>query len=294
MILVLTFVLTMLVSVGAVIYATRQPVSRKVIETRLTMIKSRPGQDEAGAIELSSPADEAGLSVRLTQFLKDYNFGNSLEKLILHAGSDLTVGRVIVFGAAAAVVFSLALHLIFTPWLVAVPGAAFGALTPYIFLRFKRARRLSKFDGALADAIDLMSRALRAGHSTASSIEVIAEESPEPLAGEFARCFQQQKFGIPFREAMLAMGERVPSDDLQFLITAVLVQKETGGDLTDILDRTTAVIRDRARVMGEVRTRTAQGRMTGWILSALPLVMMFLINLVSPGYSDPMFPSATS
>jgi len=123
----------------------------------------------------------------------------------------------------------------------------------------------------------------------ASSIEVIAEQSAEPLAGEFAICFQQQKFGIPYRDALLAMGERVPSEDLQFLITAVLVQKETGGDLTDILDRTTAVIRDRLRIQGEVSTRTAQGRLTGWILSALPIVMLFVINIITPGYTHVLF-----
>jgi tight adherence protein B len=173
--------------------------------------------------------------------------------------------------------------------LIPLPAGAVGALLPYLLLRFQKSRRLNKFNTALPDAIDLMSRALRAGHSTASSIEVIAEQSPKPLATEFATCFQQQKFGIPFRDALLAMGERVPSDDLHFLITAVLVQKETGGDLTDILDRTTAVIRDRLRVQGEVRTRTAQGRMTGWILSALPVILLVATNVITPGYSHVLF-----
>jgi tight adherence protein B len=174
-------------------------------------------------------------------------------------------------------------------WLAALPAALAGAFVPYAWLLFKRSSRLAKFNEALADAIDLMARALRAGHSMASSIEVIAEQSPEPLAGEFATCFQQQKFGIPYRDALLSMGERVPSEDLQFLITAILVQKETGGDLTDILDRTTAVIRDRIRIQGEVSTRTAQGRMTGWILSALPVVMLVVINIVTPGYTHVLF-----
>ncbi|RXH54342.1 Flp pilus assembly protein TadB [Granulicella sibirica] len=122
-----------------------------------------------------------------------------------------------------------------------------------------------------------------------SSIEVIAEQSPEPLKGEFALCFQQQKFGIPFRDALLAMNDRTPSNDLRFLITAVLVQKETGGDLTDILDRTTQVIRDRIRIQGEVRTYTAQGRLTGWILGLMPVIMLLLLNVVSPGYSQILF-----
>jgi len=153
----------------------------------------------------------------------------------------------------------------------------------------KRSKRLKKFTKALPDAIELMARALRAGHSMASSIEIIAEQTPKPLSSEFAICFQQQKFGIPFRDALLEMGERVPSRDLHFLITAVLVQKETGGDLTEILDRTTVVIRERVRIESEIRTYTAQGRLTGWILSCLPIAMLTLINVITPGYSHILF-----
>lgn len=122
-----------------------------------------------------------------------------------------------------------------------------------------------------------------------SSIEIIAEQSVEPLASEFAGVYQQQKFGIPFRDALLEMGTHVPSKDLHFLITAILVQKETGGDLTEILDRTTHVIRERVRIEGEVRTYTAQGRLTGWILGLLPVIMLVLINIITPGYSHLLF-----
>ena len=145
----------------------------------------------------------------------------------------------------------------------------------------------------LADAIELIARALRAGHSMGSAIEIVAEQSAEPLGSEFAIVFQQQKFGIPFRDALLQLGDRVPSKDLHFLITAILVQKETGGDLTEMLDRTTRVIRERIRIEGEIRTYTAQGRLTGWILSCLPIVMLVLINLITPGYSHILFHDPT-
>ncbi len=153
----------------------------------------------------------------------------------------------------------------------------------------KRSRRLKAFNAALPDAIDLMARSLVAGHSIGSSIEMIAEQSPEPLAFEFVQVYQQQRLGLHFRDALLQMGSRIPSRDLQFLITAILVQKETGGDLTEILARAAHVIRDRVRIEGEVRTRTAQGRLTGWILGLLPVIMLVLINIVSPGYSDILF-----
>ena len=122
-----------------------------------------------------------------------------------------------------------------------------------------------------------------------SAVEIVAEQSPEPLSSEFAIVFQQQKFGIPFRDALLQLGDRIPSKDLHFLITAILVQKETGGDLTEILDRTTHVIRDRIRIEGEIKTYTAQGRLTGWILGALPIIMLVILNIVTPGYSAPLF-----
>jgi tight adherence protein B len=164
-----------------------------------------------------------------------------------------------------------------------------GSAVPCGVLRFKRNRRMKAFNAALPEAIDLMSRSLLAGHSMGSSIELIAEQSPEPLAFEFVQVYQQQRLGLQFRDALLQMGSRMPSRDLQFLITAILVQKETGGDLTEILARASHVIRERIHIEGEVRTRTAQGRLTGWVLGLLPVVMLVLINLVSPGYSSVLF-----
>jgi tight adherence protein B len=175
-----------------------------------------------------------------------------------------------------------------SPW-VGLGGILPGAVAPGVILRIKRSRRLKAFNNALPDAIDLMARCLVAGHSVGSSIEMIGQQAPEPLAFEFVQVYQQQRLGLQFRDALLQMGDRVPSRDLQFFITAILVQKETGGDLTEILSRASHVIRERVRIEGEVRTRTAQGRLTGWILGLLPVVMLVLINIVSPGYSDVLF-----
>jgi tight adherence protein B len=122
-----------------------------------------------------------------------------------------------------------------------------------------------------------------------SAIEVIAEQSAEPLASEFQQVAQQQKLGMPFRDSVLQLTERIPSKDLHFVVTAILVQKETGGDLTEILDRTVEIIRERLRIEGEIKTYTAQGRLTGWILSGLPIVMLRVINMVNPGYSQVLF-----
>jgi tight adherence protein B len=117
------------------------------------------------------------------------------------------------------------------------------------------------------------------------AIGMVAENAPEPARTEFGEVFRQQNLGLPLRDALLQLLNRCPSLDLRVLITALLVQKETGGNLVEILERTVGVIRDRLRIQGEIRTQTAQGRLTGWILSALPVIMLILINLINPGYS---------
>jgi tight adherence protein B len=141
----------------------------------------------------------------------------------------------------------------------------------------------------LPEAIDLMSRGLRAGQALPATVETVAQESADPLRLEFRRAADEQSFGLPFREAMLNLARRVPAADLQFLITAILVQKETGGNLAEILDKASHIIRERVRVMGELRIRTAQGRLTGWILCALPFVMFIGMNFINPGYGRVLF-----
>ena len=160
---------------------------------------------------------------------------------------------------------------------------------PLLWLKMKRTRRLNAFNDGLPNTIDLIARALRAGHSVQQAFEVVAEQTRNPIAEEFAQVHQEQRLGIPFRDALLALGDRVPVQDLRFLITATLVQKETGGDLIQILERTAHVIRERLRVMGEIKTYTAQGRMTGWVLTALPLLLLLIISLLIPGYSSILF-----
>jgi len=160
---------------------------------------------------------------------------------------------------------------------------------PWARIAFARYRRLRAFEKALPHAIDMMARSLRAGHSTAGAIEIMAQGAPEPACSEFSEVFRQQNFGLPLRDALMQLIDRVPSPDLRVLVTAIVVQRETGGNLVEVLDRTTNVIRERQRIQGEIRVQTAQGRLTGWILTLLPVVVMLLINVMDPGYSKPLF-----
>jgi tight adherence protein B len=137
----------------------------------------------------------------------------------------------------------------------------------------------------LAESIGMLARALRAGHSVVGGMEMLAANAQEPAASEFGEIFKQQNLGLPMRDALMQLLDRVPSADLRVLVTAILVQRDTGGNLAEILDRTVFVIRERLRIQGEIQVQTAQGRLTGWILSSLPVVMLVLLNLVNPGYS---------
>ncbi|HEY0785122.1 MAG TPA: type II secretion system F family protein, partial [Acidobacteriaceae bacterium] len=233
------------------------------------------------------------MAARLGEFVAGYGFSKKLDRLIAHAGSESTVGGVLLTALALAVGAFLAARVFFPLVPVEIAALLLGAFLPVGLLKFKRSRRLKKFSVAMPDAIDLMARSLRAGHSIGAAIEMVGEQSVEPLAGEFARVFQQQRFGLRFRDALIEMSDRVPLPDLHFLVTAILVQRETGGDLTEILDRTTHVIRERVRIEGEVKVYTAQGRLTGWILSLLPVILLLLINIISPGYSALLFHDPT-
>ena len=229
----------------------------------------------------------------INAILRRIKLAADVDTLIKQANSSLTVGRVLfgalVIGFVAGVLSGTYLHSV--PLGLAL-GLAAGT-TPYISLRLKRNARLRKFESILPDAIDLLARALRAGHALTAAIEMVSKEIADPVGAEFRRVFEEQNFGLPIREALINLATRVPVPDLQFLVTAMLVQKETGGNLAEVLDKAGTVIRERSRLLGQLRIYTAQGRLTGWILGLLPFIVFMLMNFVNPTYartltSDPM------
>jgi tight adherence protein B len=207
-----------------------------------------------------------------------------LQLFITQAGSGASVGTLIL--ASIVVAFIAAWLATFAVPMFGIDlllGLAAGAL-PYVYLFVKRQGRFRRFDTQLPEAIDLMSRALRAGHAIISAIELISKETSEPLASEFRVVFDEQNLGLPIREALINLVSRVPTDDVRFLATAILVQKETGGNLAEILDKAASVMRERIRLKGQLRVYTAQGRMTGWVLCLLPFFVFGLISFVNRGY----------
>jgi tight adherence protein B len=217
--------------------------------------------------------------------LQRWNVFHQLRLLASQAESSWSVPVMMAISAGCAGAGFAILYYYLGQWIIASVAGLVSLFLPFVYLNVLRGRRLKRFNQALPDALDLITRALRAGHSISAAIEIVGQEAAEPVRTEFREVYRRQNFGLPHREALLELASRVPSQDLQFVITAMLVQKETGGNLVETLDRTAAVVRDRIRIQGEVRTYTAQGRMTGYILGALPIIMFFLINLANHGYA---------
>jgi tight adherence protein B len=289
-----TFVIVLALSFAIFMVFLRPSSPSKCTRQRLTIIQDSLRSHAAGidGDELEK-AEPWGYSTHLEIFLERFRFAKKLKSLLVHANTNIGLGGAVLTSVGAGLGSGSLCYVFVQSTPVACAVMIGGSMLPFIVLRIKRARRVKAFNIALPDAIDLMARALLAGHSMGASIEMISEQSPEPLACEFVQVFQQQRLGLHFRDALLQMGDRVPSRDLQFLVTAILVQKETGGDLTEILARASYVIRERVRIEGEVNTRTAQGRLTGWILGSLPVIMLAIINIVSPGYSNILFHDPT-
>jgi tight adherence protein B len=169
---------------------------------------------------------------------------------------------------------------------VAPVGAVLMFCGPWLWLFFKRSRRLKTFAGQLPDSLELVARALRAGHSLAAGMHVVAEEMPGPINKEFGRVYEEQNLGIPLEEAMKGMCDRVPNLDLRFFVTAVAIQRQTGGDLAEILDKIGYVVRERYKILGQVKALTAEGRLSGVVLIALPFGLFLVMLHIKPDYVE--------
>ena len=288
MILYIAFAALLLISFGVTALLLTSTKSQKVIDRRILAILLSGSQTSSGEPleQQLLKLDPANKFRWLNSLLQKYHISKRLKARIIQADVKTTPAMILVTSAILAIVgFVGASMFIDILALELVVGAILGYL-PIGLLSFMRARRIKAFNAALPEAIDMMGRALRAGHSMTASINIIAEQSVEPVRSEFNEVFKQQNFGLPIRDAMQQMLDRVPSQDLRVVVTGILVQKETGGNLAEILDRTSHTIRERLKIQGEIRTHTAQGRMTGYILCALPIVMLIAINMINPGYSN--------
>jgi tight adherence protein B len=193
-----------------------------------------------------------------------------------------TIGRLLMTSLAVAMVAGYFVYLRTGALLLTLVFVIGGGALPFLYVLKKRSRRFHKFKEYLSEALDLMVSAIRAGHSFSSAMGMAAKDSPEPVRREFRACFDEQNFGLELRVAMMNLAYRVPLKEIRMITAAVLIQKETGGNLTEILEKTSMLIREDFRFQRQVLVHTAQGRLTGWILSILPIVLGMLLYLVNP------------
>jgi tight adherence protein B len=288
MILFIAFAVMLTISFGVMAVLSGSTQSEKAADRRLATITAPKAGASTNQVQMEqilkvNPENKFGW---LDNILQQYPIMHKLEARIVQSNSTMSVGTLLASSAGLAVVGFIVACLCFSLFAIQLLAACAVGYIPFAVISIKRARRMAAFNAGLPDAIDMMGRALRAGHSMVASINTVAEQSAEPVKTEFHEVFKQQNFGMPLRDALNQMLDHVPSQDLKVLVTGILVQKETGGNLAEILDRTAGVIRERLRIQGEIRTHTAQGRLTGWILCSLPIVMLFMINFINPGYSN--------
>jgi len=287
------FLIVLIAAFATIAYFTEPSEAEKRVHQRLSSL-GRPvmqgDEDQQAEIVRQVTFSRIGW---LDRYLRQSKPALQLQLWLEQAKVEWTVGRFFFYSACCMLVGALVgnfwIPVGFVGWII---GLALG-LCPLLFVAYKRQKRFHQFDILLPDAIDLIARALRAGHSLPSALVTVAEEIADPLGPEFQRCADEMNFGLPFRESMHNLFERFPIPDLQFLITAILLQRETGGNLPELLDKTAAVLRARIQLQQKVRVHTAQGRMTGAVLIAMPFVAFVLLNLIRPGYTTPLFESET-
>ncbi|MBB0025643.1 MULTISPECIES: type II secretion system F family protein [Ralstonia] len=207
---------------------------------------------------------------------------NRLDLLLLQSGLDWSVARFLVFTLIAPVAVVIGISPLNPPWVASVALAAAGASLPLFYVLHRRTRRLMKLEAQLPEATDLISRALRAGHSLPSALEMAGDELPQPIGAELAMVFSQINYGVSLNDALAGLIDRVPVDDLRYLVIAILIQRESGGNLAEILDNVGSLIRKRLQLLDKVRVLSAEGRLGGWILTALPPGMAVVVYQLNP------------
>jgi len=285
---IITAFLIILVAVFATVaYFTEPTEADKRIRQRLNELdrQSREGDREEEIVRRMTFSRNAVLD----RLLRNHALARNLQLMLEQAKLPWTVGRFFSYSAAMVIVGAIAGNVWisdgFAGW---IPGLALGAV-PFLIILNKRAARFRRFNMLLPDATDLIARGLRAGHSLSSALIMVADEMADPLGPEFRRTADELNYGMPFREALQNLGRRFPLQDLQFLLSAILLQKETGGNLAELLDKTAALLRSRIQLQQKVRVHTAQGKLTGGILVALPFICFAGLSLLRPGYGQLLF-----
>jgi tight adherence protein B len=285
---VLVFIVVTGLVIGSVATIAHGPavLASRRLEMRLKEVSFSPEAEATDSV-VRRPTD--GPMPEVERLLLRTRAGSALASLIAQSGVQTTPGAVLLFSLLAAILFGL-LALTFARSLYAVPVAALvGAVAPFGWLRHQRTARLRQFEEQFPEALDVLSRAVRAGHAFQSALGIAAEEMRTPVGPELKKAFEQQNFGLPLRDALDQLAARVPILDVKFFVTAVLIQRDSGGNLAEILDNLAHVVRERFKVLRQVRVHTAHGRFTGYVLLALPAFLAVALTTLNPDHMAPLF-----
>jgi tight adherence protein B len=289
---VLVFIAVLLLLEGAyLLWKSYKGPKAKKIETRLRALSASRDNSQQTQLLKHRMLSEVPAIERL---LLSMSRAQRLDRYILQAGLDWTVSRLLLscgaLGASACMVMVYGAHQ--SLLMSGLVGAVF-ALTPLLYVSHKRNRRLSKFERQLPEALDLMTRALRSGHAFSSALQMVGEEMAEPIAGEFRIVHDEVNFGVALQQALMNLSERIPLTDLRYFTVSVLIQRESGGNLTEVLGNLSRLIRERLKLMARVKILSSEGRLSAWILGVMPFALagvMFMTNpeFMSPLWTDPI------
>ncbi|HTZ97483.1 MAG TPA: type II secretion system F family protein [Terriglobales bacterium] len=290
----LVFAVVVLAVFVGLSFVDRRNAQARLLRERLASVQKgaeRQPNEELALLRDEMMSQIPALDNLLRRSQRLANFQSFLEQ----ADLKMRVGTLLMACVASAVVtaglgFVLAGSL--PPnqaMLFALIGLVLGAILPYSYASRRRRKRFQKFEELFPDALDTLTRAVRAGHAFTTSLELIAGEIADPIAGEFRKLYEEQKFGLPVRDALLNLSQRMPLVDVKFFITAVMLQRETGGNLAEILDNLSYVIRERFKIQRQVRVYTAQGRLTMALLMGMPPVIVVTMLATNPPFIRPLF-----
>ena len=272
---------------AAVTYLPAMLANRKLNE-RLRDV-ALPSGAPAGEDESVLKQRDQGPLPAVDRLVAQTSAGSWLSRLIERSGVKTTPSAVVMFSLALG-----GLAAFFTATFVRVPyapiaAALVGLMAPFLYLMNRRTARIRRFEEKFPEALDLLSRGIRAGHAFQTAMGMVADEMPEPVGPEFKTAFDQQNYGLPLKDALNGIADRVPLLDVRFFATAVLIQRETGGNLSEILENLAHVVRERFKILRQVRVYTAHGRFTGYVLLALPAVLCIALSFINPEHMNLLF-----
>lgn len=285
---ILVFILVALVVffVGSTI--DRRSAQARLIKERLA--EERKGPERKPEEEQALVRDEQLSHIpALDALLRRSQRVSDLQKMLSQAGLNQRAGNYLLFCALAGIVCAIAAYAVGKRAEFSWVGLLVGFLLPYSYASIRRSQRFEKFEELFPEAIDTLARAVRAGHAFTTALEMITNEVAEPVAGEFRQLYEEQKFGMPVRDALMNLTDRMPLVDVKFFVTAVMLQRETGGNLAEILDNLSYVIRERFKIQRQVRVYTAQGRLTMALLMGMPPIIVTVMLVLNPGFIRPLF-----